>query len=784
MTSVGQTVPHDSAVGHVTGEAHYLDDLPPLRGELVVDYLASPVARGVLRGANYDELRALPGVVALYTAADLPGHNLFGPVIADERFLAEGTVEYIGQPIAVIAAQNFRALREAKQRVRWDIEEQEPVLTIDQAIAAQQFIGPTRTIAKGDVEAEWQQAEHRLEGTFFCNGQEQFYLESQAALAVPAEEGQIHLHSSTQNPTEIQQVVAEALGIGFHEVVCICKRMGGGFGGKETQAAIPAVMAALVAHHTQKAARVAWTKDDDMKTTGKRHPYQIRYRATFTAEGRVTGLDFDIYSNAGATADLSTSIMERTLLHSDNAYAIPNVRFRGTVCRTNLPPNTAFRGFGGPQGMANVENVLQEVALTLGRDPYDIRRLNLYDREQQNQAPYGQRLTTHVLPEIMDQLVEESQYRKRLTEIEAFNQSSATTLRGLALTPVKFGISFTTKFLNQGNALVNLYKDGTVQVSTGGTEMGQGLNTKIRQLVSDALGVGYSRIRVMTTSTEKNNNASPTAASAGTDLNGMAAVDACEKIRTRLAAFAAQQLADPEAGIAPEPELITFADDEVWDTRNPGRRMSFPELVKQAYMERISLGERGFYRTPGVDFNRDTGQGTPFFYYTTGAAVSEVSIDRFTGNLTLVRSDLLMDIGESINPGIDRGQVIGGFIQGVGWVTNEELRYSASGALLSYSPTTYKIPNIQDLPDALNVRFIQNPHHHLNVRRSKAVGEPPLMLCLSVWMAVKHALSCVRPGRIPRLHLPATGEEILRRLTELEGGAAFQTPECEIPLIA
>ncbi len=783
MTSVGQTIPHDSAVGHVTGEARYLDDLPPFRGELVVDYLASPVACGRLRGFNQDELRALPGVVALYTAADLPGHNLFGPVIADERFLAEDTVEYIGQPIAVVAAQNLRALREAKARVRWDIEEQPPILTIDQAIAAQQFIGPTRSIEQGDFDATWENAEHRLEGTFFCNGQEQFYLESQAALAVPAEDGQIHLHSSTQNPTEIQQVVAEALGIGFHDVVCICKRMGGGFGGKETQAAIPAVMAALVAHHTQRAARVAWTKDDDMKTTGKRHPYQIRYRATFTSEGRVTGLDFDIYSNAGASADLSTSIMERTLLHSDNAYAIPNVRFRGTVCRTNLPPNTAFRGFGGPQGMANVENVLQEVALTLGKDAYDVRRLNLYDREHQNLAPYGQRLTTHVLPEIMDQLVERSDYRARLADVEAFNRTSSTTLRGLALTPVKFGISFTSKFLNQGSALVNLYKDGSVQVSTGGTEMGQGLNTKIRQLVADALGVHYDQVRVMTTSTEKNNNASPTAASAGTDLNGMAAVEACGKIRARLATFAAQQLAHPEAGLAPEPELVEFVDNEVWDRRNPERRLSFAELVQGAYLERISLGERGFYRTPGVDFNRDTGKGSPFFYYTTGAAVSEVEIDRFTGHLTLVRSDLLMDIGESINPGIDRGQVIGGFIQGVGWVTNEELRYSASGALLSASPTTYKIPNIQDLPDALHVDFVNNPHHHINVRRSKAVGEPPLMLCLSVWVAVKHALSCVRPGTVPRLHLPATGEEILRRLTELEGGPAFQTPECEIPLI-
>ena len=388
----------------------------------------------------------------------------------------------------------------------------------------------------------------------------------------------------------------------------------------------------------------------------------------------------------------------------------------------------------------------------------------------------------HILPEILDRLEETSNYQERLQEIETFNRTSATELRGLALTPVKFGISFTTRFLNQGNALVNLYKDGTVQVSTGGTEMGQGLNTKIRQVVADELGIGYEQVRVMITSTEKNNNASPTAASAGTDLNGMAAANACRAIRERLAEFAAQHLSDAENGCAAESSCIHFGDGRVWDERRPNASIAFAELVKLAYLERISLGERGFYRTPGVDFNRDTGQGHPFFYYTTGAAVSEVRLDRFTGHLTLERADLLMDIGESINPGIDLGQTIGGFIQGVGWVTNEELRYSNKGDLLSYSPTTYKIPNIQDIPDTFRVDYLQNPNHQVNVRRSKAIGEPPLMLCLSVWMAVKHALSCVKPGAIPKLRLPATGEKILRCLTELDGSTS-RTEE-EIPLIA
>ncbi|MEE2717182.1 MAG: xanthine dehydrogenase molybdopterin binding subunit [SAR324 cluster bacterium] len=784
MTAVGKSIPHDSAVGHVTGEALYVDDLPPTQGELLVDALASPVAHGKLLGDNFDELRQLPGIVGVYTATDLPGHNCFGAILQDERFLPEDVVEYVGQPVAVVAAENRCALRKAKQLAQLEIEELPPVFTIEEAIAAQQFIGPPRTIKCGDFESAWAEAEHRLEGVFHCNGQEQFYLESQAALAWPNEEGQILVHSSTQNPTEIQQVVAEALGLHFNDVISVCKRMGGGFGGKETQAAIPAVMAALVVHHTGRSARVAYTKDDDMRSTGKRHPFKIFYKAAFTAEGRITGVEFDLYSNGGAAADLSTSIMERALLHSDNAYHLPNARFRGTVCKTNLPPNTAFRGFGGPQGMANIENVVQEIALTLGKDAYEVRRLNCYDHGLRNTTPYGQTVQHHMLPEILDRLEESSNYRERLQEIETFNQTSATELRGLALTPMKFGISFTTRFLNQGNALVNVYKDGTVQVSTGGTEMGQGLNTKIQQLVADELGIGHELVRVMITSTEKNNNASPTAASAGTDLNGMAAANACQKIRERLAEFAATQLADAESGCSAEENCIRFEDGRVWDERHPEASIAFAELVKLAYLERISLGERGFYRTPGVDFNRDTGKGHPFFYYTTGAAVSEVRLDRFTGHLTLEQADLLMDIGESINPGIDLGQTIGGFIQGVGWVTNEELRYSDTGDLLSYSPTTYKIPNIQDIPDIFRVDYLQNPHHQINVRRSKAIGEPPLMLCLSVWMAVKHALSCVKPGTIPKLRLPATGEEILRCLTELSSQVTFSTPEQEIPLVA
>ena len=787
---VGKQVPHDSAVGHVTGEALFVDDLPSAKNELIVDYIASPVAHGKIKSLNYEEMAKLDGIVEVITHADIPGQNLYGPVIKDERFLAEDIVEYVGQPIAIIAGESRRAIRQAKKHTLLEIQELTPVFTIDEAITAKQFIGVPRTFKQGNFDKAWRESKHKLTGTFVSNGQEQFYLESQAALAWPGEYGEIQVHSSSQNPTEIQEVVAEALGLGFHEVVCVCKRMGGGFGGKETQAVIPAVMAALVAAKTQRPARVAYSKDDDMRSTGKRHPYKIHYKAAFTSEGKITGVKFDIYSNGGAAADLSTAIMERTLFHSENAYFIPNLVFNGTICKTNFPPNTAFRGFGGPQGMANIENVIQEIAIYLKKDALEVRRLNCYSHHERNVTPYGQIVQNHILPEIIDQLAKTSEYRKRMTEVEEFNSQSTTHLRGLALTPMKFGISFTTKFLNQGNALVNVYKDGTVQVSTGGTEMGQGLNTKIRQLVADEFAISYDDVRMMITSTEKNNNTPPTAASAGTDLNGFAAVNACQKIRSNLSAFASRYFASEELGLDNSVEHICFEESSVFDDRTPDKTLSFRELVQLAFMDRVSMGARGFYRTPEINFNRDIEKGEPFFYYTTGAAVSEVLIDRFTGYLKLERSDLLMDIGESINPGIDRGQIIGGFIQGVGWVTNEDLRYSDKGELLSYSPTTYKIPNIQDLPEIFNVDTISNPHHQINIRCSKAVGEPPLMLCLSVWIAVKHALSFVQNGVSPQLNLPATGEEILRRLTELTtdsknyGTVDDSTKEPEVSMVS
>ena len=768
MPSVGKTIPHDSAIGHVTGAAPYLDDMPLRNDELLVGFVGSPVASGKLKGVDTSAAAVIPGIVAIYTSDDIP-HNKFGALFHDEPVLADKEFLYVGQPVVLIAAETPEALAAARKLVEIDCDETKPILSIDESLAAKRFIGPQRKIQRGDATSAIKSAAHELSGEFRVGGQEQFYLESQAAIAFPGEEGQLIVHSSTQNTTEIQVVVAEVLGLGQHQVVCICKRMGGAFGGKESQAAIPALMAAIVASHTGRAARVIYNKDEDMCVTGKRHPYLVRWQVGFDDTGLIGGLRYEFYSDGGAAADLSTAVMERTMLHAENAYYIPDIEIQGQVCFTNYPPNTAFRGFGGPQAVAAMENIVERIAEHLEEDSYDIRVRNVYGVDDRNVTPYGQLVTRNHLPEIFESLAESSGYRKRREEIAALNASDPMQLRGIAMTPVKFGISFTSKFLNQANALVNVYTDGTVQVSTGGTEMGQGLNTKIRQLTADELGVPYEDVIVMPTSTEKSNNTSPTAASAGTDLNGAAAVDACRKIKTRLAEFAASLLASAEDGLVQSPEHIAFAEGMVFDERNPDSKLEFGDLADRARRERVDLGARGFYKTPGVDYNRETGRGNPFLYYTQGAAVSEVLIDRFTGEMSVPRVDLLIDIGKSINPGVDMGQIAGGFIQGMGWATMECLVYDDAGKLLSHSPTTYKIPAITDTPLEFNCAMFPNEDNIHNIRRSKAVGEPPLLLGVSAWAAVRHALShFLTADSELDLKLPATGEEILRCITALD----------------
>lgn len=756
--------PHESARAHVGGAATYLDDIPPSRGELLVDFVGSPAARGKIVRLDLDEARRIPGIAAVLTADDIPGAKTFGPIVEDEDVLAQIECRHVGQPVVLLAGRSREALRAGKGAVRIEVEPITPVLSIDEAIARGQFLGPTRTIARGDAAAALARAEYVLEGEFRSGGQEHFYLEPQAARAVPGEGGLIVVQSSTQNPSEVQSVVARVLGIPYSQVVCECRRMGGAFGGKESQAAHPAALAALVAATTGRPSRLVYDRAQDMQATGKRHPYRARYRVGFTGEGIITALEVELHSDGGCAFDLSLAVMERSMLHADNAYFLPDVTIRGTVCRTDLPSNTAFRGFGGPQGIAAIESAIEEVATHLGLDPLDVRRRNLYGGPGRDVTPYGQAIPPpNTLPDVLDRLEATSDYRARRAAVAEFNASSRTYAKGLALTPVKFGISFTRRTLNQANALVNIFLDGTVQVSTGGTEMGQGLSTKIRRVVADALGLPAEAVRVMPTSTEKNNNTSPTAASASTDLNGTAALNACTTLRARLADVAARRLARPDEGLSPSPDHIAFEGGKARDSRRRDLGLDFAELVRLAYEERVDLGARGFYATPGVDFNRETGRGNPFHYFTNGAAVSEVLVDRLAGAVKTTRVDILIDLGRSIHPAIDRGQTVGGFVQGLGWALTEDLRHSDEGVLLTCSPSNYKIPGVRDVPRDFRVEFLdaENPR---NLLGSKAVGEPPFVLGISVWAAVKDALRSVAPGRGIGLKLPATGEEVLLHL--------------------
>ncbi len=761
--TVGTSPPHESAAAHATGQAVYIADIPPVRGELLVDFVGSPVAHGRIKAIDLAAARQIDGVVAVLLAADIPGERTFGAIFHDEEVLAWDEVHHIGQPIVLIATETRAALRAAIAAVRVEVESLPAILTIDAAIEAQAFLGPTRRITRGDAAGMMEQATHTHEGEVRLGGQEHFYLEPQAARAVPGEGGQILVQSSTQNPSEVQSVVALVLGLHHCQVVCECRRMGGGFGGKESQAAHPALMVALVAAQTGRAARITYARDQDMRVTGKRHPYLARYRVGFENDGAITALAVELFSDGGCAFDLSLAVMERSMLHADNAYFFPNIAVTGTVCRTNLPSNTAFRGFGGPQGIAATECVIEEVATLLGLDPLEVRRRNLYGPGR-DVTPYGQTLPgVNTLPEVIDRLTASADYWPRRAAIDEWNGALPSEVKGLSLIPVKFGISFTRRTLNQGNALVNIYLDGTVQVSTGGTEMGQGLNTKIRQLVADEFALPLAAVQVMTTSTEKNNNTSPTAASASTDLNGTAAVRACQILKARLAPIAAALLARPDDGLAAEPERVEFVAGAAIDPRVPGRRVEFRDLVRRAYEDRVDLGARGFYATPGVDFNSETGRGNPFLYYTNGAVVAEVLVDRLTGGVAVTRADILMDLGRPINPALDQGQVVGGFVQGLGWALTEELRYATDGELWTCSPSTYKIPTVSDIPTDLRVAFLDRANP-ANVAGSKAVGEPPFVLGVGVWAAVKDALRSVAPGRGIGLTLPATGEAVVRLL--------------------
>ena len=760
---------HESAVGHVTGRAAYADETHPPQGMVSLWPVTSPHAHA--RILRLDATRALahPGVVTVLTAKDVPGVNDTGTILRDEPLIPADEVMFHGQAVAFVVAQDEATARIAAALVAVDYEPLPVCTTMAQAIAEERFHLPPAKVERGEVEAAMQHAPHRISGEFQMGGQEHFYLETQSARAAIDSEGVVQVVSSTQHPTETQHIVSQVLGLPANQVVCRSLRMGGGFGGKESQANPVAAIAALAAKLTGRPARFKLERGLDMRMTGKRHPFLARYEAGFDDEGKLLALDVRIYADGGWSCDLSPPVLMRAMVHIDNAYFIPDVRIVGLICKTNLASNTAFRGFGGPQGMLVGEEIMDRIARHLGLPAHEVRARNFYLEGQtpdRNTTPYGQPVVDNYLPQLWEQALTDSDYLARREAIARFNRESRNFKRGIAITPVKFGISFNKTEYNQAGALVHIYTDGSIQVNHGGTEMGQGLHTKMLGVAARSLGVNVARLRIMPTSTDKVPNTSATAASSGSDLNGQAVKAACETLLARLAPVAASLLKG-ESGD------IEFADDHAQLRSNPAARVGFTEVVKAAYVERISLSATGFYRTPGIHWDAAKGQGHPFYYFAFGAAVCEVEVCGYTGIAKLSRVDILHDVGDSLNEGIDRGQIEGGFVQGMGWLTCEELRWNDAGRLLTDAPSTYKIPTIGDVPADFNLTLFKRtrPETTRVIFGSKAVGEPPLMLAIAVREAIREAVTAFAAGTVQRVNLasPATPEAVFSAIEAVRG---------------
>ncbi|PZR34735.1 xanthine dehydrogenase molybdopterin binding subunit [Caulobacter segnis] len=750
---VHAALPHDSAERHVAGSAIYIDDLPEPPGLLHVHLGMSARAHARIVKLDLSAVRAAPGVVLVLSAEDIPGENDVSPVIHDDRLFADGEVVHVGQSLFAVAATSIAAARAAAVKAVVEYEDLPAAIDIAAARGMDLKIEASQRMARGDAQAALEASPRRVQGRFSMGGQDHFYLEGQVALATPREGGDVHIWSSTQHPSEVQHLIARVLDRPHTAVTVEVRRMGGGFGGKETQAALFAAAAALVAVKTGRPAKCRPDRDEDMVMTGKRHDFEVAYDVGFDDEGRLTGLSLELASRCGATTDLSMAINDRAMFHADNTYYLPAVEILSHRFKTHTVSNTAFRGFGGPQGMLAIERVMDAVAAATGLDPLEVRRRNLYGGEGRNLTPYHQVVEDNVAPQLIDELAASCDYQTRRREIEAFNRTSPILKKGIALTPVKFGISFTTTHLNQAGALLHLYADGSIMLNHGGTEMGQGLNIKVAQIVAQAFQVDVSRVKITSTVTDKVPNTSATAASSGADLNGMAALNAAEMIKARLVDFAA-------AKWRVAPDEVAFTPDGV---RVGGETFEFGWFARQAYLARISLSATGFYATPKIHYDRATHTGRPFYYFAYGAACSEVLIDTLTGEMKVTRADILHDVGKSLNPAIDLGQIEGGFIQGMGWLTTEELVYDTQGRLRTHAPSTYKIPTCGDRPAHLDVRLWKAGRNvEATVHRSKAVGEPPFMLAISVHSAINHAVASVGDyRRLPDLNAPATPEAIL-----------------------
>ena len=758
-------LPHNSAIKHVTGESVYVNDMN-IGGQMLYGHLVySKHAHATIKSVNYKKALELHGVKAILTHKDIPGVNQIGPVFHDEVCLAEKEVCFIGQVILLIAAESKEIARQAESLIEIKYESLDTVIDLEAAIQKNNRLHPPRKIECGNIETGFNYSDHIIEGTLKTGGQEHWYLETQSCLAVPCEGKEIKIYSSTQHPSETQAIVAEVLGIKKNEVEVEVKRMGGAFGGKETQANHFAAWSALLAHETNRPVKIHLTRDEDQIITGKRHRTISHYKAGFNKAGKINALEIELNLDAGSSSDLTMAILERAMFHVDNAYFIPNLRVTGNTWKTNLPSNTAMRGFGGPQGMAVIENIIDRIARYLKKDALEIRKLNFYKQDTDNITHYNQKVENNRLKLLYDQLIRSSGYFDRRTQINKFNQLNRFTKRGLAMTPVKFGISFTTSFLNQAGALVNIYKDGTVLVNHGGTEMGQGLHTKILQIASSELGISPEFIKVNATNTSKVPNTSATAASSGSDLNGMAVKNAIEKLKKRLAGVALKKWNMGNEFI----EKIIFKNNGVYVENQPELHISFADLIYHSYLARTSLSATGFYKTPDIHYDKEEGKGKPFHYFAFGMAVSEVELDTLTGYAKVIRTDILHDVGKSLNEGIDTGQIEGGFVQGLGWVTTEDLKYDEKGNLLNHSPDTYKIPTVRDIPKDFRVDILKNAPNPNTIKQSKAVGEPPFMLALSVWLAIKDAIAAVGNHKFePEFSLPATNEVILQSIEKIK----------------
>ena len=767
--SVSKPLPHDAARLHVTGTARYVDDVPMPRGTLHLAFGTSTITRGAIETINLERVKSATGVVAVLRAEDLPFANDVSPSIHDEPMLSDGAIHYYGQPIFLVVADSHLNARAAARLGDITFVEETPILSIEDALTAEaRFEDGPRIYTKGDVDAALTCAPHRLQGRMEMGGQEHFYLEGQAALALPQEGGDMVVQSSTQHPTEIQHKVAEALGVDMHAVRVEIRRMGGGFGGKESQGNALAVSCAVAARVTGRPCKMRYDRDDDMMITGKRHDFRIDYDVGFDGNGRITGVDFTHYTRCGWAQDLSLPVADRAMLHADNAYLLPAARITSHRLKTNMQSATAFRGFGGPQGMLGIERVMDHVAHTLGIDAAQVRRVNYYDEalpvgrsstsQAENTTPYDMEVTDFILHAMTDRLLADAEYTKRKAAAEEWNASHPTLKKGIAFAPVKFGISFTLTHLNQAGALVHVYQDGSIQLNHGGTEMGQGLFQKVAQVAASRFGVDMDAVKITATDTGKVPNTSATAASSGSDLNGMAVQNACDILRGRIAIC----LADLH-GV--EANSVSFRDGQVFVGEHA---MSFAQAAKTAYENRVSLSATGFYKTPDVAWDRIAGKGRPFFYFAYGASISEVVIDTNTGENRLLRVDILHDAGTSLNPALDIGQIEGGFVQGAGWLTTEELVWDDGGRLRTHAPSTYKIPACSDRAEVFNVALWDGENMAETVYRSKAVGEPPFMLGISAYMALADACGACGPN-FPDLQAPATAEEVLQAIKRARG---------------